>query len=584
MNAKQIERAVAAWRKVLIREHEETLALAEYNLTDIAAEAEASSVIPDLSPTELLYWMDDQRINRRGVAVDREGLEACIAIIHQAQERYGGEFLSLTGIDSPTKVSQFQKWLAARGIHTASLDEDAVLELLKLNLPQDIRRAIEIRATLASSSVKKVFAMRNMLGSDGRLHDLYIWGGARTGRPTGSGPQPTNLPKEGPPTLKCGNCKRHHGAKLLVCPHCRIPLPPGRKADEWSPAAATEALAAIRTQSLDYAEFVFGPGTALQAVAGVLRSLFIAGPGCTLVSSDYSAIEGVVTAAIANETWRLDVFRSHGMIYEMSAAKILGIPFEEFIEYKRTHGKHHPARQNPGKIAELGLGFGGWLNAWRQFDGPGTDEEAKANILAWRAASPAIVHLWGGQFKGPRWNRTPCLFGLEGAAVAAVSNPGTAYPVTRLDGSLTGITYLTHGSVLYCILPSSRPIAYHNPRLQPAKDEWRGLSLTYEGWNTNPKNGPVGWITMSLYGGRATENVVQAAARDIQMHAIRSCEADGRFPVVLHTYDEIVAEVPADGGRTVEELEARMMQLPTFAAAWPIKAKGGWMDSRYRKG
>src|SRR5574337_260290 len=572
--AARIERHVAAYRKVLVQDHLDTLALAEYNLTDIATEAEASARIPELSPLELAYWQDDQRINRRGVAGDIDGLNACIAIVEQALDRYGREFLSITGIEGPTKLQQFTGWLRARGVHTSSLDEDAVDALLKTELPPDARRALEIRAAVGSSSVKKVFAMRNMLASDGRLHDLYLWSGARTGRPTGMGPQPTNLPKAGPPTLQCACCKHHHGAALAQCPWSGVPLPPGRKADDWSPEAAREALAVIRTRDYARVEAVFGAGTAQQCVAGVLRSLFVAGPGCVLVSSDFSAIEGVVIAALANERWRLEVFAGHGKIYEMSAAKILGIPFQDFLDYKARTGKHHPARQSPGKIAELGLGFGGWVGAWQAFGGPGTEEEIKANIIAWRDASPAIVEFWGGQFRGRGRERRPELYGLEGMSIAAVSNPGVEYPVMRLDGTPTGASYLCRGDVLYCQLPSGRAIAYHRPCLSDHPDAWRGKRLTYEGWNSNAKYGPPGWMTMDLYGGRDAENVTQAVARDIQMNAIRNCEVDGRYPVVLHTYDEIVAEVP-EGAGSVEELEARMMALPAWAHGWPIKAAGG---------
>src|SRR5574337_917895 len=124
-DAARIERRVAAYRKVLLQDHLDTLALAEYNLTDIATEAEASARIPELSPLELAYWQD-QRINRRGVAVDIDGLNACIAIVEQALDRYGREFLSITGIEGPTKLQQFTGWLRARGVHTSSLDEDAV--------------------------------------------------------------------------------------------------------------------------------------------------------------------------------------------------------------------------------------------------------------------------------------------------------------------------------------------------------------------------------------------------------------------------------------------------------------------------
>jgi DNA polymerase bacteriophage-type len=588
--------------KLLAQDLADSAALLNYNEIDIASEAEASAAVPDLDETELGYWQDDQAINHRGVAVDLPGIASCIALIEQAHQRYNAEFALLTGIDAASKLQQLLGWLHARGVHMDSLDEEAIEGALKRDLPPEARRALEIRAAVGSASVKKVFAMRNMVSPAGRLHDLYLWSGARTGRPTGSGPQPTNLPKAGPPVVECGACKHHHRPDAAACPWCGFPCPPGRKAIEWNPRAAEDALAVLHSRSLALVEHVMGD--AMAAVAGVLRGLFVAREGCDLVSSDFSAIEGVVIAALAGEQWRLDVFAGHGKIYEMSAAKILGLDFEEMLAHRKRTGQHHPARQNPGKIAELGLGFGGWINAWKQFNGPGTDEEIKANILAWRDASPAIVYLWGGQRlrwdlhqkrckargENPlasgwtreqiRWGRDE-YFGLEGMAAQALLNPGQWFEVTRLDGAPTGIAYIKWGDALYCRLRSGRHIAYHRPKLEPSEQSWRGLSLSFEGWNSNPKNGPLGWIRMNTYAGRLAENVVQATARDIQMHAIHQLEQRG-YPIVLHTYDEVVAEVPKGFG-SVEELEAIMAALPDWAAGWPIKAAGGWRGPRYCK-
>lgn len=569
-----------AWRSVFLIDHLDTLALGRYNETDVAAEIAASAVIPEMIPREVEYWQDDQAINHRGVAIDQDALAACIAIIEQAHAQYNTELLTLTGIDAASKLAQLLGWLHARGVHMDSLDEEHVEAALAPGapvLPPEARRVLEIRAAVGSASVKKVFSMRNMLSEHGRLHDLYVWHGARTGRPTGSGPQPTNLPKAGPPTLQCGACKHHHRPDAAACPWCGVPCLPGRKSREWSPEAAEDALIVIRHRSLRYVELFFAD--AMAAVSGVLRGLFIAAPDKDFISSDFSAIEGVVIAALAGEQWRLDVFAGHGKIYELSAAKILGITFESMMAHKAETGQHHPARQMPGKIAELGLGFGGWIGAWRQFNGPGTDEEVKANILAWRAASPAIVYFWGGQQRD--WK--PCMFGLEGRAVLAVQNPGVEYPVMRLDGSPTGISYCMRGDVLYCRLLSGRDIPYHRPRLTPSEQSWRGLALSFETQNSNPKNGPIGWIRMGTYSGRLAENVVQATARDIQMHAIRNLEATGKYPIVLHTYDEVVAECD-EGAGSVEELEALMCNTPEWARGWPIKAAGGWRAKRYRKG
>lgn len=233
-----------------------------YNDRDILAEAEVSAKVPDLSPDEQEYWFIDQRINRRGIAIDQEGLHNCMAIIEQAHRQYNAELKALTG-GAVTKASEIQKltaWLRERGLYLDSLDEDHVTEALAtlakaerdyqvfvawerntdmngppapmpdpVTLPgtltwyhvPEVTRALEIRAAVGSASVKKVFAIRNQLGPTGRLHDLYVFHGARTGRPTGSGPQPTNLPNSsGVYVYRCDNCSHHFSLSLTACPWC----------------------------------------------------------------------------------------------------------------------------------------------------------------------------------------------------------------------------------------------------------------------------------------------------------------------------------------------------------------------------
>lgn len=554
---------------------EDAQRLKAYNLRDIEAEFEASWRIPDLQPLELQVWRTDQRINRRGMAIDLAAIDGAIRIIGQASEQYGRELKELAGC-YPTELQRLRGWLGAQGLHMETMDEDAIeAALLDPFIPEPCRRALEIRQVVGSASVKKVFAMRNQVARGGRLHDLYTYHGAHTGRPTGNGPQPTNLPRSGPDCWECAHCGHHHNTPGAACPWCFTPFDRSAKRREWSPEAMEDAITIATTGSLPAMEWFFGD--AMHALAGTLRGLFVAPPGYDYISSDFSAIEGVVTAALANEQWRLDVFRSHGMIYEMSAAKIIGEPFEAFIEYKKVHKKHHPARQGVGKVAELALGFSGWINAMKAFGAEKylpTDEKIKETILAWREASPAVVHLWGSQRNG--------LTGLEGGIIQALRHPGQIVPVHRLDGGLTGVSYTYTDDVLYAILPSGRHLTYHRPRIRSTGDSWRGDQVSYEGWNTNPKNGPPGWIRKDIYGGRATENVVQAVARDIQMNAIELLEAKG-YPVVMHTYDEIVSEVPAGFG-SVKELEATMASLPDWAKGWPIKADGGWRANRYRKG
>lgn len=714
-------------RKLLTADLADSALFADYNETDIVAEAGASARTPDMTPTELAYWQDDRAINRRGIAVDVPALQACADIVEQALVRYNAELHLLTGVDAASKIKHLTEWLHGQGVHMESLDEDAVTGALarrKLRTiiagsrtisdarevdaavssawwdvsevvcggaqgpdlagrhwadaravpvkekPADwngpagrgagyarniemaeyagaliavwdgtsrgtahmieqaiqrglavlvwapgqgvvrrhggglttaARRALEIRQAVGSASVKKVFAMLNVVTAEGRIHDLYTWHGARTGRPTSQGPQAANLPKAGPPVVKCGACGHHHRPDAAVCPWCSFPAPPGRKPLEWNPEAAEDAIQVIQTRQLALVEHVMGD--AMAAVAGALRGMYVASPGHDLVSSDFTAIEGVVIACLAGETWRIKAFHEDRSLYIESASRAFNIPLEEFEQHREATGQHHPMRQI-GKGMELGLGFGGWINSLRAFDVEGTDDELKRYCLAWRSASPAITYFWGGQKirrdlyeaacaasgetpewwpdEQMRWGR-PLLYGLEGAIIAAIQAPGTEMHVERLDGQQTGISYICKDDVLYLRLLSGRTIPYHRPRLTQSEQAWRGLRVTYEGHNSNAKKGAVGWFRMDLYGGLAAENVTQATARDIQMHAIRNLEATGAYPIVMHTYDEVVAEV-LEGAGSVADLEARMTDVPSWARGWPIKAAGGWRAKRYRKG
>lgn len=571
----------------------------DYNEHDIISEAEASSRTPDLSPDELAFWQADQIINRRGVAMDGPGIANCIAIVEQAFALYNAELYELTqhAVEKASQLERLKAWAATRGVYIGQLREEDLDELLKRkDLPRDVYRALEIRSKIGSASIKKLFAMRNQTSLAGRLHDLFNYHAARTGRATGAEVQPQNLPKAGPDVFgpskdpaafKC--CGRYFGAHRYDCPWCGAIWPP-TKPQEWTFECVADALEVIGTRSLHAVEYVFGD--ALGLVVGVLRSLFVAAPGHDLIASDYSAIEGVVTAALAGEQWRLEVFAAGEDIYLAGASKITGISVEVYKEYKKRTGKHHPDRQPFGKVSELSSGYGGWIGAWIQFgaDEFFTEDEMKKHILAWRAASPGIVELWGGQFRGLPWETgyRAEYFGLEGMAVQAVLNPGRTFTYKANHPLAQPISYVVHEDILYCVLPSGRRLTYHRPRLRPGsaglhKD---ALSLSFEGWNTNPKNGPKGWIRMNTYGGKLTENVVQAVARDILAYAIVNLTRAG-WPVVLHVHDEIVAEILKVAAEmkkgTIAAFEAIMATLPWWAKGWPLRAAGGWIGERYRK-
>ena len=571
-----------------------------YNMDDVSAEGEASSRIPDLSPDELELWLIDQEINTRGVAVDSHAIDACAAIIEQAYERYNAELHTLTGgaVEKASQLERLKGWLAGHGVYMAVMDDDAITAMLKQpNVPAPARRALEIRQLVGSASVKKLYAMRNQTTRAGRIHDLFLYHAARPGRWTGAEAQPQNLPKAGPklfgpnPDKKPpapGCCGRYFGAHTHICPWCGAVWPPTSEPQEWNAHAIDDALEIILTASLECVQMFYGD--AVKLVSGVIRGLLIAATGADLISSDFSAIEAVVLACLAGEDWRIQVFKTHGLIYETSAARVTGMSLDDFARYYAEHGKKHPMRQSVGKCLELACGYGGWVNGAKApniaMDRFFTDDEIKGHILAWRAASPAVVEFWGGQERnkfdrGGAYRRE--LFGLEGMAISAVLNPGQEFTFHAPHPDARPITYFMRGDALYCRLPSGRLLTYHQPRLDLSTRPYQegNLTLSYMGWNTNPVTGPVGWIRIETYSGKLTENVVQAVARDILAYAIVQLNRAGYW-VVMHVHDEIVSEI-AQGWGSIEEFERIMSTLAPFATGWPVAAKGGWRGKRYRK-
>lgn len=537
-------------------------AFAAYNVTDILSEAEASSKVADLSPRELDAWQVTQAINRRGMLTDVVARDNCISIVEQATQKYTAELKAITGgaVESHSEVAATLEWMKTYGVYIGGLDEDIVAEELRRGHTAPVHRVLEIRQMLSFGSVKKLYAMRSQTCSDGRLRGQYAFHAQITGHPSGQGVQPANLYKP---------------------------------SEDWAlkPEGIEKALGVIASGSLEYVEGVYGD--ALGCIANCLRSVIcIAPPGYRLISSDYSAIQAVVTAALAGERWRLEVFRTHGKIYEMCAASITGKPFQFYLDYKKQTGTHHPDRQPYGKIPELSAGFGSWINGWKKFgaDEFMTDPEIKDAILKWRAASPWIVELWGGQTRN-KFNHAPDgsyaleyeqLYGLEGAAIAAVKYPGQCFEYRN-------IKYQMHGDTLYCKPPGNGdPLQYHEPRLEVSRREYASpweLELSYMGYNSNQAKGKGGWVRMKLYGGVLTQNVVAKVSREYQTDTLSRLEHSGLYLPVMQTYDEAVTEVPIGRGSVAGYLELVQTRrdgcYDDDGNPWPIKVPGAEETFRY---
>lgn len=573
------------WRKTPSTHPELFAAHYNYCRQDVVSEDSVASKLPDMSDYERQAWLTDQRINARGVAVDVETLDAAIDVKDAMFKRYSVEFVELTGgaVGSPSEIQKFLDWLKTKGQHLPDLTKDTVAEAVeRLEESGDspvALRALQIRQTLGSANIKKLDTLKLQLNSDGRLRNQYLFCGAdRTGRFSSGGVQLQNLTSKGPAVVQCEHCGQFMRADVDVCGFCgsdRID-----RSVEWSVDAAVQAVPDIRARDLNYITDRWGAPEKL--LAGCLRALFVPAKGKKFICCDFSAIEAVGLAAMTRCQWRLEVFRTHGRIYEMSASKISGVPFEEMLQHKKDTGHDHPLRKSLGKVAELASGYAGWVGAWKAFGAEKhfkDDNEIKKAILGWREASPEIVEFWGGQYRetAPHsWEFYPELYGVEGAAIAAVQNPGQWFRVNDFS-------YGYFNDILFCRLPSGRFLHYYQPRLIEDMDRRAkapNWSLTFMGWNSNPKFGPKGWTRLETYGGKLTENLDQGTCADIQWCALMRLESRG-FPVVMHTHDEAICEVPGDFG-SVPEMEGIMAERESWFSWWPIKA-AGWEGARYRK-
>ncbi len=546
-----------------------------YNVQDIMAESEASSKLPDMPLIELQRWLVDQRINHRGMQVDLIMIGHCLAIIEQATTKYNAELYQIThgDVDSFTKVKPTLEWLKTQGVYLDGLDEDIVAEELLKNHTRAVKRVLQIRAALSFGSVKKLNGMWLQAGPDGRLRDMFAFAAAHTHMWNGVGPQVMNL----------------------------------YKSEKFNKPEQVEfALSVLATRDLDFVERTFAQGPpwdptdndpmeALDVIANCVRSMIIARPGCRLITADYNAIQAVITAALAGEKWQLDVFHAGGQIYLETASQLTGKPVSYYVQYRKETGKHHPDRQLYGKIPTLANGFGAYIGGWRRFDDEGilgSDAEVKELIFKTWAKNPNICELWGGQtrnkFGKDRMGRPAReyqeYYGLEGAAVQAVLNPGTCYPYR-------GIRYQVYNDVLYCMPPGGgAPLIYHEPKLQRSTRDharpWE-LELTYVGWNSNQTKGKGGWTRMDFYGGVATQNIVAKVHREFQADTLVALENTGVYLPVHHAHDENVTEVE-DGKGTVDEYlsivnRGKAWAVDDWGRPWPIKAPSADETQRYGK-
>jgi DNA polymerase bacteriophage-type len=456
----------------------------------------------EITDREQKLWCLDQRINGRGVRVKEQLIKQAVQCHLSNQESLKQEASQLTGIQNPNSAAQMKKWLSeAQGIEVESLSKENVAALVKEAESEQVKKVLQLRQELSKTSIKKYEAMERARCRDSRIRGLFqFYGASRTGRWAGRLVQVQNLPQN----------------KLKDLDRARELLESGQY----------EAL-----------EMLFN--SVPEVLSQLIRTAFIPSKDSRFIVADFSAIEARVIAWMAGESWRMDVFKSHGRIYEASAAHMFKVPIGEIH-------KDSPLRQK-GKIAELALGYQGGISALKVMGALKlglTEKELPDLVIAWRNSNPHIVRLWSE---------------VEKAAVKVVRD-NTA---VRMQQS---IEFSTEDGILFIRLPSGRKLAYVNPRLE--RDErYDKPKITYDGLEQTTKQ----WGRLSTYGGKLTENIVQAIARDCLAEAMLRLEEAG-YKIVMHVHDEVVLEVPCGFG-SVEEVQEIMASPIAWAKGLPLTAE-----------
>ena len=412
----------------------------EYNRQDIVTERHIRNMLLRWKPdeTEHRFWCLDARINERGMRVDTQLVRNALDFDARYKAELTEKAVTLSGLDNPKSVAQIKDWLYQQeGITVASLNKAVVADVIKQLNTDKAREFMAVRAELSKTSTMKYEAMRRSVCPDGHIKGCFqFYGASRTGRFAGRLVQLQNLPQNHMEDLAT--------ARALVS------------------AGQYETVKALY-------ESVSG------TLSELIRTALIPEPGCRFIVCDYSAIEARVIAWLADEQWRLDVFRSGGDIYCASASQMFKVPVVK-------HGENGHLRQK-GKIAELALGYGGGVNALKAFgaDKMGmSDEDMVETVDLWRSASPRICALWKS---------------LERAMIKCIVRKCSTV------STIGHIRFDWEQGIVWMRLPSGRRIAYYGA--QYGESRWKnGNAISYMGQDQRTKK----WARLETWGGKLVEN------------------------------------------------------------------------------
>lgn len=505
----------------------------EYNGQDVVTEMEIDHRLSAFPVPAFVQkqWETDLMMNARGVAADMEMVSGALVIGATVKSQLMAEARQLSGLDNPNSIKQLARWLTEATDSDAeitSVTKETVATMLKQPQPANVQRMLEIRQELGKTSTKKYDALETCIADDGRVRGLLqFYGANRTGRWAGRLVQVQNLPR--------------------TYTH---PLPPARQL--------------VKDRNIDGLRLMYG--SINDTLSQLIRTAFVATPGNVLIDADFSAIEARVISWLAGQEWRLEVFRTHGKIYEASASQMFHVPIE-----KIKKGNPEYALRQRGKVAELALGYQGGVSAMRRMDTGHnlddlSDDEVKGIVDRWRETNSMIRDLWNI---------------VDSAAVTVITNGGaqtirseTTDAVITLACELDVITGTRYMTIL---LPSGRKLYYPSPEI--GVNRWGNPSVSYMGQNQTTKR----WERVETYGGKLVENIVQAIARDCLAIAIENLEAQG-LHVVFHIHDEVVIDTPAWADEdTMLDTVTKIMTKPIpWAQMLPLNADG-WVDKYFKK-
>lgn len=469
-------------------------------------------------------WQQDIRMNAFGVRVDSKLIEGALTIDGVSGAELTEEAINITGLQNPNSTVQLKAWVEKELSDRLEVDvelpglrkEDVSMLLERNDLPKEIRRVLEIRQQLGKTSIKKYVAMKTAKGADERVRGLTQYYGAnRTGRWAGRLVQLQNLPRNYLKTLDY--------ARQLV-----------------------------KEKNYDGIRFLYGnvPDTLSQ----LIRTAFIPSEGHKFVVADFSAIEARVIAWLAGEQWVNEVFATHGKIYEATASQMFHVPIEKIVK-----GNPEYSLRQKGKVATLALGYQGGtaaLIAMGALNMGLAEEELPDIVQRWRNANPRIRDLW---------------YAVEQAALTTM--------LTAQPQGINGLIFRYEGELMYgqsfltVQLPSGRKLFYPKPFLK--ENQFGKMAIHYYTVGQQTKK----WEVASTYGGKMTENIVQAIARDCLAETLRRIEQLG-LQVAFHVHDEVIIDAPMEV--TVEQICDLMAEPISWAPGLLLKG-AGFESSYYMK-